>query len=96
MQMNPNRKYPKRAKWPLRIVSALEALGGEAGLSAIYAEIQRQSSDTLEGNWRSTVRQNLQYHCQESRFFGYKDVLFAHKGRGIWGLRGDIADERKT
>jgi hypothetical protein len=81
------RHYRLHGKWRPRIVAALKALGGEASLADLYAEIQRQANETLLGNWRSTVRQCLQYHCPESQSYLSHRPLFMHKARGLWALR---------
>ena len=80
---------PKRVKWDLRlspnttwrgaVYAALMALGGEAELSALYAEIE-SFAITRGGNhhWREKVRQVLQ-----------KSSDFSQVGRGRWRVQGE-------
>jgi len=77
--------------WQPRLVAALQELGGEAKLTDIYAQIERAHQGSLLGFWKSTVRQTLQTHDPDSRYFQFQDALFYHKGRGTWGLRTSAA-----
>jgi hypothetical protein len=73
--------------WLEKIVKALQMLGGEASLPDIYDQIQKNSQSPLPASWRSTVRQQLQYHDPDSRHYQRKQALFFHSARAKWGLR---------
>ena len=76
------RQYQNNGKWTARIAAALKALGGEASLPNLYAEIQKQFEDqALANNWQSSVRQTLQSNSAEWPYLGNKTPLFRHKAR---------------
>jgi hypothetical protein len=77
----------RHPKWPARICAALEALGGEARTSDLYAKIKQMVTETLSPNWQSSVRSTLQAHCRDCPYFTGKEEFFEHKGHGIWALK---------
>jgi hypothetical protein len=73
--------------WREEIAQALGKLKGEATLSELYSEIERTHAGKLASNWKSSVRQTLQFCNPESSYYSQKYNLFYRKARGVWGLR---------
>lgn len=66
-----------RPKWRVVVREALERLGGEASLQALYFEIDREyHASSRWHHWKAKVRQVVQLTS------GFERV-----GRGIWRLR---------
>jgi|HubBroStandDraft_6_1064221.scaffolds.fasta_scaffold2765695_1 hypothetical protein len=73
--------------WLPKIVAALQQLGGESNLTDLYAQIEKAHMGPLANTWKSTVRQTLQMHDPDSRYYYGNSAVFYHKGRGRWALR---------
>lgn len=75
--------------WIEDIISAFQALGGKAHLSAVYAYIEKNRSD-LSMTWKATVRRTIENHSSDSEaFLGKEDLFYSINGEkdGMWGLR---------
>lgn len=74
--------------WKEEIVEALRALGGQANLADIYAQISRQRQP-LSSAWQATVRQTIERHSSDSDNFKGEDLFYSVNGlgEGDWGLR---------
>jgi MoxR-like ATPase len=86
-------------RWVDHIVQALDSLGGQAKLSAIYArveELRLTAGIPLPKNPKAVIRGRLEDHCSDAD--GYKDGrdLFCMpkgKGAGFWALRESQAEQ---
>lgn len=61
--------------WKDVVRQVLQALGGEAHLSAIYGEIEGHPKTATNPTWDATVRRTLQQYS-----------IFERKARGVWAL----------
>ena len=58
------------------IVQALEALGGHARYSDLYAYWEKHASTPLPKNWKDSIRGRIEENSSESRAFKGKQDLF--------------------
>lgn len=74
--------------WYQVICRAFTNLGGYAFLSDLYCEIERIHPRQLSPSFRSIVRNILQTHSSDVRWFNPRNHdAFCHIDRGVWGLR---------
>ncbi len=66
----------KCSTWKDVVAAALHKLGGNASLSAIYAEIAGHEKCNTNENWQAKIRQVLQINTK----------LFHHVGNGVWAV----------
>lgn len=66
---------PTELTWKDVVQQALEALGGEAHLSAIYGHIEGHPKTETNPTWQATVRRTLQQYS-----------IFRSPGRGVWAV----------
>lgn len=89
---------PKHEKpWKEEIAAALEALGGVASLSDLYAFISEHSTRQLTPAWQASIRQILELNSSDSaNYRGAADLFVAVEGigNGIWGLRDSHVSSR--
>lgn len=89
---SPERNLKIRRLWRHDIRSALENLGGEAGLEAIYEEtrkIRLRAERSLPLNFKAIVRKELEYNSSDSEAYKGKFDWFRSVdgiGRGRWAL----------
>ncbi|MEM7138172.1 MAG: hypothetical protein AAF500_16450 [Myxococcota bacterium] len=83
--------------WRDDIVLALRNLGGSAGLSDIYAEVQQIRPHALSAEWQATVRNQIESWSSDSKNWrpGRADLFFSvgGKGSGVWALREEFRYE---
>jgi hypothetical protein len=79
--------------WRDDVRAALEEIGGQGSLQAIYravGEIRRRSGDPLPPSWQAIVRRELEYNSSDSESYQKRFNLFysvSGIGGGVWGLR---------
>lgn len=78
--------------WVDEVVSAINALGGVAHYSDIYAKIEKNTTRRLGKEWKAVVRRTIEEHssdttCKKSANFA--DLFFSANGlgKGTWGVR---------
>src|SRR5687768_9615067 len=77
-----------------RIVQALEALGGIASYSELYAYLEKNSPAPLPKYWKDSVRGRIEENSSDSRAFkGKRDLFYAAQGlgNGVWGLKSKLS-----
>lgn len=84
-----------RIAWKDIVINVLKDLGGVASLADIYSYIEKTTPRELPRTWTATVRRTLQTFSSDTETYDGGDDLFAHLGRGLWGLR-NIANTSKT
>lgn len=87
------------------VVEALESLGGEGAIDAIYAAVlERGKIDIkLRPHWKEQVRNILQEHSSDAKYFYTQhkkeedDIFCAPRGirAGYWTIRGTYRDVLK-
>lgn len=78
-----------------RIVQALEALGGVAQYSELYAYLEKNALGELPPNWKASVRARIEEHSSDSQAFAKRqDIFYAVHGlgNGVWGLRSKLME----
>lgn len=76
-----------------QIVQALEALGGHARYSDLYAYWEKNADGPLPKNWKSSIRGRIEENSSESKAFkGDQDLFYpvCGLGRGVWGLKNKL------
>ncbi|MCG2784820.1 MAG: PIN domain-containing protein [Anaerolineae bacterium] len=84
-----------RLAWKDIVIDALKDLGGVAPLVDIYSYIEHTTPRELPKTWTATIRRTLQTFSSDTETYAGGDDLFAHLGRGLWGLRNS-ADTSTT
>jgi hypothetical protein len=82
---------PRKIRLVDDVAEGLKLLGGEADLSEIYRmvhTIRSEHSRSIAPNFDAAIRQTLQSHASDSRYFQGREDLFRHVGHGRWKLRG--------
>ena len=76
--------------WRVDVQAALENIGGQGSLEAIYAAVRLLRPAPMPATWQSIVRRELEYNSSDSESFQQRYDLFYSVGgigKGIWGLR---------
>ncbi|KSU49929.1 HNH endonuclease [Exiguobacterium indicum] len=83
------------ATWLEDIITALKNLNGISHYKPLYEEISRIREQPLSAEWKSTVRNTIETHSQDSKNFTNKsNIFYSVNGlsSGVWGLV-DYANE---
>jgi hypothetical protein len=83
---------PHPHTWLDEVLAALEAIGGTAHLSEIYAEVERRDymDFIARPTWQAAVRETLEKHSSDSDAFLHNgDYFYSVEGigNGVWGIR---------
>ncbi|MEY2304336.1 HNH endonuclease [Bacillus tropicus] len=86
----------ERTRWLPEVIEALEELGGQATLTAIYTKVEDRSKIDLNTyiDWKAQIRKHIYLNSSDADIFkgnvGDPTDLFYSiegKGKGVWGLR---------